>query len=325
MNPSKNSILWIFFFIICMGVGFLHGFLPQGLTKSFFISPNKVLIFTTDEIFFPVEIRQKLEDELHLKFSVTITRDWDAIIANTVSNPSVDLIFLPSFWAKSLEQQSLLSDIAASSSKLQQWVSSDFLKPDEQGRFFFLPIYWMKTALQTPQNEAFFDFLKNKNEPVLQLLADEDLLLQHFKIWKDQGLWDLVAQKKILTLQLDRIPLNKKTNEGAVEIPLTEETQSSLPPNSSALLVWGASIPENSQQKKLALKVLETLATPEYQEKSLLKTPFNSTFSAVTGTDIPLNRRADFIRNLHLKDTLILERKDQEAKTKLKNDFNFIL
>lgn len=308
-----------------MGVGFLHGVLPQGITRSLFSSPRKVQVVTTDEIFFPLEVRRELEDEFQVKFSVTITRDWDSLIAKTVPSPSVDLIFLPSFWANTLAQQNLLGDIAGHRKELQQRVASDFVASKEQDLFYFLPFYWMKTTLVTPQRQSFSDFLKNKQKPMLFLIADEDLLLKHFEVWKSQGLWELVSQKKILTQQLDHINEHKINDEGTHEVPMRDDTQGSPDPQSSALLIWGAVIPKNSAQKDLVLEILDTLTTPEHQERGLLKTPFNSTFFTVTAKEIPLHRRADFVRNLQLKDTLILEKKDQGAKLKLKNNFNFIL
>ncbi len=306
-----------------MGVGFLHGVLPQGLSKSYFLSPTKIQVLTTDEIFFPAEIREKLEEELHVKFAVTITRDWDGILAHTVASPAADLIFLPSFWAKTLVHQDLLSDIAGPRKELLQRVASDFTGKPQEG-FYFLPFYWIKTTIKAPNGESFADFLKNKKEPFLYLLADEDLLLRHFEVWKEQGLRDLVAQKKVLTLQLEHLNKDLPT-QGAMEAPMLEESSQASLPQLSALLIWGAAIPANSEKKAMVLEILDTLTTPEYQEKYLLKTPFNSAFSTVTGNDIPLQRRAEAIRNLQLKDTLILEGKDQDAKNKLKNQFDFIL
>ena len=306
-----------------MGVGFLHGVLPQGISKSYFVSPEKIQVLITDEILFPQETRQRLEKELNVKFSVLITRDWDAIIANTVASPAVDLIFLPSFWANTLSRQNLLANVAGHRKELFQRVASDFTaKPRED--FNFLPFYWMKTSIKSTTEENFSDFLKNKKEPILFLLADEDLLLKHFQVWKSQGLWDLVAQKKILTLQIDQlsrdIPL-----EGAMEMSLSHDIPEATLNQLSALLIWGAVIPVNSVKKEKTLEILNTLTTPEYQERSLLKTPFNSTFSTVTSNEIPLQRRATFIRDLKLKDTIILETKDQDATIKLRTDFNFIL
>nr|BFD62983.1 hypothetical protein BdHM001_16640 [Bdellovibrio sp. HM001] len=306
-----------------MGVGFLHGVLPQGISRSYFVSPIKVQVLTTDEILFPESLRQELEEELHVRFSVTVTRDWESMLANVVASPSADLIFLPSYWANTLAHQSLLANTAGNRGELLQRVASDFVKSKKPEDFYFLPFYWIKTGIDTPLDETFLDFLKNKKESFLFLLADEDLLLKHFQVWKEQGLWDQVSQKRILTLQLDQ--LSKTSDEGAVETPLNREFKESSHPYLSALLIWGAAIPVNSTQKEVALEILETLTSTEHQEKSLLKTPFNSTFSNVTATEIPLHRRADFIRDLQLKDTLILESKDQEAPLKLKNDFNFTL
>ncbi|WP_347356448.1 hypothetical protein [Bdellovibrio sp.] len=306
-----------------MGVGFLHGVLPQGISRAYFVSPRKVQVLTTDEILFPESLRQELEEELHVRFSVTVTRDWESMLANVVASPSADLIFLPSYWANTLAHQNLLTNTAGARGELLQRVSSDFVKSKNPEDFYFLPFYWIKTGIDTPLDETFMDFLKNKKESFLFLLADEDLLLKHFQVWKDQGIWEQVAQKRILTLQLDQ--LSKTSDEGAVETPLNREFKEGSHPFLSALLIWGAAIPANSTQKELASEILDTLTSTEHQEKSLLKTPFNSAFSTVTAKEIPLHRRAEFIRDLKLKDTLILETKDQEAPLKLKNDFNFIL
>ncbi len=186
-----------------------------------------------------------------------------------------------------------------------------------------MPFYWTKIRIQTPAEESFMEFLKNPKESFLFLLSDEDLLLRHFQIWKSQGILDLVAQKKILTLQLDQ--LSKNSDEGAVETPITKEIKDSPTPLLSSLLVWGAIIPNNATQKEVSLKILESLSQKENQQKTLLKTPFNSAFSDVLSNDIPLHRRASFIRDLQLKDTILIEFKDQEAKYKLKSEFNFIL
>ncbi len=119
-------------------MGFLHGVLPQGLSKSYFVSPTKVHVLTTDEIFFPQELREKLEETHHVKFSVTITRDWDGILANTVASPAADLILLPSFWANTLVHQNLLFDIAGPRKELLQRVGADFTAKYQDG-FYFLP------------------------------------------------------------------------------------------------------------------------------------------------------------------------------------------
>ncbi|MGE9744370.1 hypothetical protein [Bdellovibrio bacteriovorus] len=306
-----------------MGVGFLHGVLPQGISRSYFSTPRKISVLTTDEVLFPMNLRQELEEELHVRFSVTVTRDWESMLANVVASPSADLIFLPSYWANTLAHQNLLANVAGIQGELLRRVSTDFVKSRNPETFTFLPIYWMKTGIDTPLDESFLDYLKNKKETFLFLLADEDLLLKHFQTWKEQGLLEQINSKRILTLQLDQ--LSKTSDEGAVETPLNRDFRGGTHPFLSALLIWGAAIPANSTQKELALEILEVLTNVEHQEKGLLGTPFNSTFSTVTGKEIPLHRRADFIRDLELKDTLILETKDQEAPLKLKNDFNFIL
>lgn len=310
-----------------MGVGFLHGILPQGLSRDYLRTPDKIQVLTTDEILFPEPLRERLEKELHVRFSVTVTRDWDSILAHVVASPGADLLFLPSFWAKTLGSQHLLEDISGSGERLKARVASDFAgSASPKGDFFFLPFYWMKTTIIGPAQETFDDFLKNKKENILFLLADEDLLLRHFQIWKEQNLLDSLGQKKILTLQLDQL-LQEDTRLGAVEGPLLQEP----PPGTatraqlSALLIWGAAIPASSTQKTLSLRVLERLSHLDYQEGHLLSTPFNSTLAALVTDKIPPARRAEAVRNLKLNETILLENKIKDAKTQLKNQFNLLL
>lgn len=320
----KNRLLWILFFLICMGVGFLHGILPRSISKQNLITPTKIEILVTDEIFLPEQTRHQIEQEFNVKLSFTVTRNWDSITAQLVASPGVDLIFLPSYWANTLAQQGLLSDISGPRKSLQKKVASDFINSSSQTEFSFLPFYWIKTEVRTPNNESFVEFLKNKKEQVIFLLADEDLLLKHFQTWKEQKLWDLVSQKKILTLQLDQLHGETLPKE-ALEAPLEKENQTNTHPLLSALLTWGAAIPATSANKTLALDILDALTATETQENSLLQTPFNTTFSAVASDKIPLHRRASFIRDIQLKDVLIIENKDQTAKIKLKDEFNFTL
>lgn len=306
-----------------MAVGFLHGVLPHGITKSHFINPTKIEVLLTDELLFPEQIRVKIEQAYNVKFSVTVTRNWDSLIAQTVATPGVDLIFLPSYWANSLEQQNLLSDISDSRKSLSKKIAADFITT--VGHFYFVPLYWMKTGIINPADKSFNDFLKNKEEPLLYLLADEDLLLHHFQAWQQQGLLNLIAEKKILTLQLDQ--LNKELpTKGSYEASLQFDSKNEEePPQLSALLIWGAVMPLNSQNKELVLQILDEMTNPNLHENQLLNTPFNTTLTALKKDHIPLNRRAEFIRNISLKDVLIIEQKEQNAKIILKDKFNFIL
>ncbi|HWU42192.1 MAG TPA: hypothetical protein VN132_02100, partial [Bdellovibrio sp.] len=93
----------------------------------------------------------------------------------------------------------------------------------------------------------------------------------------------------------------------------------------SALLMWGAAIPNNSRKKEKTLEVLNLLTTPLIQEKFLMAGPFNSTLMQVSDQTLPKQRRATYIRELQLKDTSIIDKKDIDAKSKLKSEFGIIL
>ncbi|MBO9665208.1 MAG: hypothetical protein J7501_00140 [Bdellovibrio sp.] len=309
-----------------MGVGFLHGFLPQGISRDYILRPTKVRILITDETLFPKHLQNQLENELRVKFEVTVTRDWNSILAKTVASPSQDILLLPSYWAVTLKQQNLLYKISNNESELPQRIAPDFLDPETSKRsLYFFPFYWMKTGFKTTSGGSFEDFLKNKKDGTLFLLADEDLLLKHFRVWQDNGLLAAVQQKKILTLPLDQLA-SKEPREGAVELPLNENNPTlTVQDDLSALLIWGASIPESSDKKDLALDILTAFSTPSLQEGNLLKTPFNSTLLTVTDLSLPPQRRATHIRDLKLKGTLLIDAKNIEARKTLKEEFNLPL
>src|SRR5690606_9792410 len=119
--------------------------------------------------------------------------------------------------------------------------------------------------------------------------------------------------KKVLTMPLDQIG-RVENPQAAIESSMKNET-SEIPLYQSALLVWGAIIPDKSSQKLLAARVLRELTEAKLQEKLLLETPFNSALSTVEGDRIPLHRRARHIRELKLTETLLLDRKDPEASS----------
>lgn len=323
----RSSFFWILLFIICVGVGFLHGFLPQGISRDYLIRPTKVRILTTDELLFPKELRTLIENELHVKLEVTLTRDWNVLLAKMVATPSEDIIFLPSYWAMTLRQQNLLSNLALNKdSELLQRVAPDFIDASAAAKktFDFLPFYWIKTGFLIPKSQSFEKFLQNKSENTLFLLADEDLILKHLQIWKDQGLGTMVGQKKILTLQLEQ--MLKTDRQGVMEVPMNEvHPDLEIANQLSALIVWGAVVPMNSDKKDLAQEILNVLTTPLLQEKVLVQTPFNSTLTQVSDKALPVQRRASYIRDLQLKNTLLIDKKDIDAKSKLKNEFNLVL
>lgn len=359
-----SNLLWPLFFLICVGVGFLHGYLPQGISKNYFIHPTKIRILTTDEMLVPKDLRAVIEDELYVNLEITVTRDWDTLLAKTIASPTQDLVFLPSYWAATLRQQNLLNHFIPQDSELAQRVSSDFLEnthgeetkqklkvrlltqapsestvtdektqaknesPENREPFDFLPIFWIKTGFQTEQNQGFqnevkIDVKSAVKKPIF-LLADEDLILKHFLIWKNQGLWPSVQQKKILTLQLDQY--NQSLQPGTLELPLNElHPELQMDNQLSTLLIWGAIIPQNAENKDLAIDILKTLTDHHLQEKTLLKTPFSTTLVRLSDMQIPEQRKAEFLRRLQLKNTILIDKKDLEAKKRLKNEFGYIL
>lgn len=318
----RAPILWILFFMMCFVFGYFQGSSTEPLTKNSLSASQKIQVLLTDEAFFPEDLRKNIEQELNIQFSTIITRDWNKILASSIASPGADLILLPRNWAGTLQQQNLLADIDTSLPHLKDRLFADF-KISKDG-FFFFPLFWLKTSIFTKHSESFMDFLKDKKQETLFLLADEDLLLHHFETWESQGLLPLIQEKKILTLQLDQLERQVPENS-AVELPIRASEGRLESDPLSALLVWGAVIPSSSSQPGLALKVLDSLSSKKNQERFLLKTPFNSTLLDVTGFEIPTSRRGDFIRELKLKNTIILDSKNIHAQKILREKYGLLL
>lgn len=316
----REFLLWFVFFGICMTAGFLHGILPQGLPRSYVSNPQQLRILLTDEILFPENLQKEIEEQLNVKFTVTVTRNWDTVLVKTVATPSEDLILLPSYWAETLIHQKLVTPLDSARTYFYTRAASDFISASSALTPHFMPLYWIKTTLQSSNIEK---FLNTKDQNPLYLIADEDLLLSHFLFWKERNLLPKVQNKKILTMPLDQMG-QIENPEAAIESSLKEEVGES-PYYQSALLIWGALIPDKSSQKLLAARVLRELTEAKYQEKFLLETPLNSALSTVQGDRIPLHRRASHIRELKLTETLLLDKKNPEAASVLRNEFGITL
>lgn len=318
----NKTILWSVFFLICFVVGLFHGSRPTGVSSTELLFPPKTIqVLVTDEILFPEGIRHELEQKLSVRFNVTVTRDWNSYLVKLVESSSADLIITPSFWSNTLQKQNLLADIEDLSPELIKEVSPDFLKGTSKAVRFF-PLYWMKTIFIFPEKVSFTDFVKNKNLPTLYLLADEDLVLAHLKKWEQQGILESILQKKILVHPLEQTHANMMT-DGAQEsaLHLMPETPTDDVPYTSALMVWGASIPQNSANKKTALKVLKYIASVEFQNKWIEESPFSSCLSSLADKKIPLNRKAEWVRDLKLNETILIEDKDGDAVKKLRETY----
>lgn len=327
MKSFKETALWLLLFLVFMGVGYFHGQLPSEVNRKTLLHSVKIEVITTDDLLFPPGLQQSIESEMNVQFEVNVTHDWNELLAKLIANPSPDLIFVPSYWAHSLAQQDLLSNQPGKHADLLAKFSPDFLKPETDGNFVFLPLYWLKTDLFSEGTTSFAESLKDKKRAELFLLGDEDLLLAHLEQWKNEDRLDLIKAKKLLTLSLKDLSEKTANDSSLIEIPLTEANSASILNGSktSALLSWGVAIPKNSAQKDLALKALMLLTNTDLQEKSLDNSPFISALQEVGEKTLPLQKRAEFIRSLNLTNTIFIEKKDPEARKKLQTEYNITL
>lgn len=311
----KSAIPWILLFLISLGVGFLHGVRPQKFSRNSYFKTETLNVLATDDLLFSEELREDILKKYNISISLKITRDWDQYIGHTVSQDSVDLLLIPSHWAQSLNQQSLLFSLEDSG--FFSKISPDFLKLNKNQSF--LPLFWVKTSF-SPEVD-FAKFLEDSKRENLYLIADEDLILHHCLNWKKKNLLEKVNQKKLHFTPLSTAILITPDN-GVIEVPNFQNTPNSEMTNSS-FLIYGAAIPLYSAKKDLALNILRSLTSESYIENKILNSPFSSTYEHLKNESIPLNKRAQHIRNLSLQNTTILEKKIENAAHRIKTDCGF--
>lgn len=326
MKRSKEGLFWALLFLFFMGLGYLHGYRPQNFEKSNFIPPTKVRILITEDSLFPADLRAAIEKEKNVQFEVMVSRQWQDWLANIIANPAADILILPSYWARSLDHQGLLDSFNSANPEVIHRLSPDFTKYNPDGSMIFYPLYWMKTGLISKKDKlSFEDFLKDKKIDSLYLWSDPDLILAHFRSWKNQGYWNLLKDKRILTMSWEDLS-QRNLDDDPQETSINDETKNSVMGSQlSALLIWGFAIPKNAPNKALSLSVVEALTKTASQESILLNTPFSTTLAQVGDKSFPQPRRATYIRNLNLTDTLIIDSKDVEAEKRLIEEFNFTL
>lgn len=306
-----------------MGLGYLQGSRPQSFERSNFIAPAKIRILTTEEELIPQELRKKIEKEKNVLLEVIVNKTWQDWLANIIADPSADLLILPSYWAHGLYQQNLLDYFPREASEILSRVSPDFAKPHLDGRLSFYPVYWMKTTFTSPLEQSFAAFSKDSKQEALYLWSDPDLLLAHFRIWRSQKYWDLIKKKKILILPFTDLQKISQGSSAVVETALHENMKSLTGSELSSLLVWGISIPKNANRKSLSLEMVEALTRRPYQEELIFQSPFSSALKDVGDKTLPISKKAAYIRDLNLKDTIILDSKDVEAEKHLIEEFDF--
>lgn len=313
-----KRIFWFVFFFFCMLLGYLHGSNPD-ISKSAIIAPKRIGIFSTHEQFFPKEVRTELEKKFNVIFVFKVETDWDILIADVVSKETADLIFAPSYWLNSLTKQNLLFDIHGSAPELLNQVSSDFINKNPESNGLFIPLFWMKTGFHKPSDADFKTLLGNKENTDLFLLNEEDLLAAHIINWQNSNITSLVKSKQILLE--DTAGISSLENSGFRETKISQNQNNEDPLLKSALLMYGLSMNENAPNKKLLLELIKEYSKPEIQIKIMQKTRFNTCLSNLEDdSSLEASKKASYIRQLRLSNTVILDQKNIAAK-KIVNDF----
>lgn len=311
----KRIVPWTLFFLFCIGVGFLHGILPQGLDRSVIFEKKTIRVVSVENVFFPEDLAQKISKKFHVNVELTISKNWKEISAGALTQQTADLLIIPSHWAHSLGKQNLVEIIMQSKQDFWQNISPDFIQDKTSEGDYFVPIYWLRTQLDFPNKLTAQEFFNQNKKEKIYIINDEDHALNILSQWEKLGIKNIIANA-IEFVNLDKSGV-LKVNEGtAYEGPENTFAKGSETISHKSLLIWGAVIPRNSSNKEISKAILFELIKKETQEKIIKSTPLNSTLLDLSPS-VPLYKKPQALRNFKLKDTFLYQYKDPEAKSKI--------
>ena len=312
----KSFVPWTLFIVLCLGVGFLHGILPQGLDRAIFVEEKNINIVTFEKIFFPEQIIQKIGKKFNTKINVHISKDWKRISAECITDKTADLLIIPSHWAKTLNKQNVLDRINDKKYNFNLGISPDFIQDKFHAGEHFIPIFWLKTTFVFPTALDSNKSSSQSREEKFYVYNDEDHILEVL------DLWEKIEQNSQIFNKLESLDLDNpkflKMTDGLALMGL-ENSNIKLPEDKMrrALFIWGAVIPRNSKNKEISRAILFEFLRPEHQEEIIKTTPLATTRVDLQ-SDMPQFKKSVAIRDLKLSNTSIYHFKDPEAKTKIK-------
>ena len=291
----KELSLWLFFLLLCFGAGYYKGSAPSDSGSSFLGGPTEVEILLTDEMLFPVNIRETLQKKLNIQIKTLIVHDREEFAIRTITSPGYHLALIPEHWLEPANLAHQMSNLNPLMDLISDRISADFLKLSAE-KIYSAPLFWMVTSL------------KKKNEG----LSPVPLIPKKFYFLKD---WDQLTTKSAdLGLDLKSIspwdffkpypPLTAGTIyevthlDSSLSLATSQLTNSDL--NYSSLYIWSLCTPRHSPSRKLTLKLIEALSESDLQLKWLEQIPLASTLKKLNEASLPRNKKAIFIRDMDL-------------------------
>jgi hypothetical protein len=311
-NFSKTeAVLWLLFLFACVGFGYFQGVRPDFKVSEYILPPTSVKILTISESFFPPEVISELESETHTHIQVVSIKDWSRLQLQLIASPSPEILFIPSHWTHTLQQQGLLREESPLQKKFSKYLATDFAFPEdssvEDGDFF--PIYWAKLSL----------YAHGSRNKTLAFLDDADLwwAYQDFLLKNNSDLTDfnysVFSFSRWFNDEVFQEDLFLSTHVLAQAHP--EWRKSDYP---SAMFLVGFALPKNSQHLGKTLKIINHYVSFETQKHLLERFPFASTLKIMEESHLIAEKKSSFLRSLEVSQLILPKQKDAEAEAKAK-------
>lgn len=307
-----EALLWLLFFFVVGGVGFIQGWKPDFRFKFLFKNPPEVQVLTISSDFFSPEWITETERKTESKIIIHVIKDWEDLHLQLITNADLSLLFIPSHWAQTLHQESLLNDEVDYVQLGNEKLAPDFrFQPQSYAKDYF-PVYWAKLSLYAKAAPAKAN-LKQQN---LAFLDDAD----SFVAWNDELGKNKIAES-FIKAQWRIFPLSSWIQREdftqdyfLAPHPLKSEHpewQTTTTPELMYLL--GFSLPKNGAHPGTTWAVLKEYIANENQTKMVQQGPFASTLASIEAGYGSLDKKPSYLRSLGLHSLIMVRSHEAEA------------
>lgn len=294
LRTKTEAALWLLFFLIVAGFGFLQGWKPEINLSQLFGRPEKIEILSSSPVFFPEKILRELEKETGTEIRILPFQNWEEARLKIIADPGADLLFLPAHWVQALRQENLLRSSTRFQNLATEILSSDFhLNPSSQAQDF-LPLYWSRLSFVA----------KNQNPKNLGILDDADVFMDIIESLKLKKQDSAFLKMKFQFFDLDQW---SKPQEPSLDAAFVSHLWAEKHPQWQALAqwpellgIWGFALPKNSRLSGKMEKVIHAYASAVVQAEILEQLPLASTLSVMDERAGPLGQKALYLRDLGL-------------------------
>ena len=293
-KTKTEASLWLLFFLVAAGFGFLQGWHPEINLSRFMSAPPVIEIMSISPVFFPAEIVAELEKQTGTKIKISQIQNWEDLRVKLIADSSVNLLFLPASWVQALRQENLLRNGSRLENMATDLLSADFNLNASSAKQDFLPLYWGRLAF----------FSQGSTPKSVGLPEDSDTVTQIFESLHLQKQESLFSKVKFQFFPMEQWP---SAEDPKIDLVLAPHLWGGRHPQwkenpawPQLLAIWGFALPKNSHLNSKIDSLVRAYTQASVQAQILEKLPLASTLSVMDERAGPLEQKALYIRDLGL-------------------------